>query len=309
MRDQRLERSLTVEGRRRSYYLDIPGDLRPMRQVPVILAFHGGSGNPVEIAKVTRLSERAVPLGFVVAYPGGYKNTWNAGDCCGPARDEGIDDVGFVRAILADLEAMLRVDHRRIFATGFSNGGKLAYRLACELSDRIAAIGVVATSLGVTDRTPNRPVSILHFHGTADRLAPFSGGRGMAWSSVEQVSVPSTIALWVQWNRCSGEARITREGERVMRFSYPSHHEGAQVVLYLIQGMGHQWPGGKALEPGLLGPGSDDLSATDKVIEFFLAHAGGRTASGDPPKGCRGRRSRRVQTTWRSLHNFNEKWD
>lgn len=243
---------------------------------------------------MTGLSERAGRHGFIVAYPEGYKNTWNAGDCCGPARDEGIDDVAFTEAILEDLGSAVWLDQSRVFATGFSNGGKMAYRLACELSDRIAAIGVVATSIGVTDCRPRRPVPVLHIHGMGDRFAPFSGGRGLTWSSVDHVSVPSTIALWVQWNRCTGEIKIRCEGERVTRFSYPSHHEGAQMVLYLIQGMGHQWPGGKALEPGLLGPGSDDLSATDKVIEFFLAHAGGRNASGKPPEGYHGRRLRRA---------------
>ena len=108
--------------------------------------------------------------------------TWNGGNCCGYAQWNKVDDVGFTRALLDDLAKVVNVDAKRVFATGISNGGIMCYRLASELSDRIAAIAPVAGTMGTKTCNPKRPVSVMHFHGTDDKFLPFKGGIGTrAW--------------------------------------------------------------------------------------------------------------------------------
>ena len=171
-------RHLTVNGLRRSYLLHMPSSLDPGTPAAVILAFHPGFATAQGFAENTGLSARAGRAGFVVVYPQGYERSWNAGDCCGPALRQGIDDVAFVRGILVDLVSAINVDPQRIFATGFSNGAKMAYRLACELSEHIAAIAAVGAATSMSDSAcrPTRPLPVLHFHSLADRFAPFQGG-------------------------------------------------------------------------------------------------------------------------------------
>jgi polyhydroxybutyrate depolymerase len=132
----------------------------------------------------TGLNEKADEAGFLAVYPNGTGEkrslTWNGGNCCGYAVENQVDDVGFVRALLDDLEKVVTVDPSRVYATGISNGAIMAYRLASELSDRIAAVAPVAGPMGTATCSPRRPVSVMHFHGTDDQFAPCrrAGGRG-----------------------------------------------------------------------------------------------------------------------------------
>src|SRR5262249_9332828 len=182
----------------------LPPRLDPTKSAPLILSFHGAGANPKGWATLSKFNEQGGPLGFVIAYPAGYKGFWHAGDdCCGPPLNENIDDVAFVRAVIDDVAAIIKVDPDRIFAAGFSNGGRMAYRLACELSDRIAAIAVAGSSLGMLDCHPKRPVPLLAFHGTADTFSPYLGGTGTATPfRIEQVGAPKTAQRWAELNGC-----------------------------------------------------------------------------------------------------------
>src|SRR5581483_1221143 len=138
---------------------------------PVVLAFHGGGSNAMQMADFCGLNAKADGAGFIVAYPEGSgrlarDHTWNGGNCCGYAMEQKVDDVGFVRVLLDDLAWRARIDTKRVYATGMSNGAVMAYRLASELADRIAAIAPVAGPMGTATCKPSRPVSVMHFHGT-----------------------------------------------------------------------------------------------------------------------------------------------
>src|SRR5262249_41276708 len=151
------------------------------RPFPVVLAFHGGGSNAGQMVRFSGLNDKADQAGFLVVYPNGTGRleqalTWNGGNCCGYAMLNKVDDGAFVRALLDDLGKVAKVDAKRVYATGMSNGAILAYRLASELSDRIAAIAPVSGPMGTEKCNPTRPVPVLHFHGTDDDFAPFKGG-------------------------------------------------------------------------------------------------------------------------------------
>lgn len=266
----------------RRYLVHIPPGHDPAVPTPVVLAFHGGGGNAAGMAAMSGLSEKADAAGFIVVYPEGTGRlprvlTFNAGDCCGQAAARKIDDVAFTRALLDDLATVVAVDARRVYATGMSNGAMMAHRLGAELSERIAAIAPVAGPIGIGSCTPGRPVPVMHFHGDSDAFAPFAGGRGRGVSGTSFRSVGATIAAWVEADGCAGEPETTPlddredDGTRVRLQRHGGGRDGAEVVLVVIEGGGHTWPG---REPPLatLGTSTRDVSANDLMWEFFERH-------------------------------------
>lgn len=275
-------RTVQVDGSERSYVVHVPPQYAPDSPTPVVLAFHGGGANARNMIAFSGLNEKADRAGFIVVYPQGSGHlermlTFNAGNCCGQAAARNVDDVAFVRHVLDDVEGMAHVDRRRVFATGMSNGGMMAYRLASEMSDRIAAIAPVSGPMGTKECRPGRAVSVMHFHGDADEFAPFAGGKGRGPSGTEFYSVEHSINAWVNANGCRKSPRTTqlpdreKDGTTVRQVRYESGKEGAEVVLVVIEGGGHTWPGN---EPRMrsLGASTRDISANDMMWEFFQQH-------------------------------------
>jgi len=276
-------RKLTIAGRDRSYFVHVPRSYDGGKPVPVVLIFHGGASNAAQMVHFCGLNEKADQEGFLAVYPSGsgraeHVLTWNAGNCCGYAQQEKINDVEFVRRVLDDLAGAAQVDADRVYATGMSNGAMMAYRLASELSDRIAAVAPVGGPTGTDDCHPRRPVSVLHFHGTDDKFAPFMGGRGeRSLSQTNFHSVEHSVGRWIKANGCR-ENPDTRElpiqvqdGTSVTRKTWAGGKEGSEVVLIEIEGGGHTWPGRK---PALLflGKSTQNVSANDLMWEFFVKH-------------------------------------
>ncbi|MFM9064723.1 MAG: alpha/beta hydrolase family esterase [Pirellula sp.] len=275
-------RTLKVDGDERSYLVHVPPQYVKDTPTPVVLAFHGGGANARNMVAFSGLNLKADQAGFIVVYPDGSGRlermlTFNAGNCCGQAATRNVDDVAFVRSILDDLEGIASVDRNRVFATGMSNGAMMAYRLASEMSDRIAAIAPVSGPMGTKDCRPGRAVSVMHFHGDADEFAPFSGGKGRGPSGTEFYSVDHSISAWVEANGCNKSPRVTqlpdreKDGTNVKQVRYESGKDGAEVVLVIIQGGGHTWPGN---EPRIksLGVSTQDISANDMMWDFFQQH-------------------------------------
>ena len=219
--------------------------------------------------------------------------TFNAGNCCGYAAATNVDDVAFTRALLDDLATVANVDQRRVFATGMSNGAMMSYRLASELSDRIAAIAPVAGPMGLQDCRPGRPVPVMHFHGDADEFAPFRGGKGRGPSGTDFFAVQHSIDAWVAANGCDKTPTTTRladrrdDGTMVRQVRYGSGNEGSEVVLVVVEGGGHTWPG-QAPRMRTLGASTRDISANDMMWDFFQRHPmqeqAGSAAEKDPAR-------------------------
>lgn len=263
---QPLDAEWTVAGRK--VQVHVPAGYAPTHATPIVINLHGLASDGRDQAQVAKMLASSDAHGFIAVHPNGTgaPRGWNGGDCCNPASASDVDDTAFVGALIDELEAKLCADPDRVFAIGLSNGGFLAHRLACELSDRIAAVGAVAGVLGIDSCTPSRPVPVFHVHGTSDLVIPFGGG-GVNHSR----SVAATIDGWIARNQCTASPTTFHDRGDATCVRHGGCASGAEVVLCTIQGGGHQWPGGESI--GIFnGSLSEDLDATEAAWSFFQAH-------------------------------------
>jgi polyhydroxybutyrate depolymerase len=262
--------TLDVDGRTRTYFLHVPRGYDGTRPAPLVVLLHGAGQSPRSAEKMSGMSAKADTENFLVVYPSGTGRlssmpTWNSGACCGYAMENNVDDVGFLRALLNKLEQDYAVDRKRVFVTGISNGGMMSYRLACELADRIAAIAPVEGAQD-TPCHPSSPVSVVIFHGTADRLVPFNGGTTpfQIGSIRSDTPVADTVSFWVKEDGCLPVPRHEEAG--VLHTDlYSGCNEGAAVELCAIDGGHHAWPGTRT--------SGNDVAATDLIWSFFSTHS------------------------------------
>jgi polyhydroxybutyrate depolymerase len=261
--------SIDVGGRHRTYLLHLPRGYDAKRKMPLVLVLHGATQSPESAEPMSGMSALADRENFLAAYPSGtgrlsHVPTWNAGNCCGYALSNKVDDVAFLGALIDRLERDYPVDPKRVYVTGISNGAMMSYRLACEMSGRIAAIAPVEGAQNV-DCRPANPVSVVIFHGTADRLVPFNGGATPFQAGVHRTdnSVAGAVAFWVKEDGCSSN-RTHDETPVVRATIYSRCKEGTGVALYAIQGGRHMWPG--------VPPSGNDLPASEIMWSFFAGH-------------------------------------
>jgi polyhydroxybutyrate depolymerase len=261
----------------------VPPGYAPETQTPAVLVFHGLGMNARLMSAFTGMNQKSDEAGFIAVYPNGTGPanlylTFNAGGLS-PERAKGrADDVRFTAALVDDLAGQVNLDARRVYATGLSNGGMMCYRLAAELSERIAAIAPVSASVAIEETSPKRPVPIMHFHGLDDTIVPFGGPDADTPAFIRFKPVEESIRLWVRLNQCPAEpvvadmADVEDDGTRVTRRVYGPGAEGAEVVLFVIEGGGHTWPGQES-PLALMGKSTLDVSANDLIWEFFKKHA------------------------------------
>jgi polyhydroxybutyrate depolymerase len=277
--------ALAREGRGRTFIVHVPPAAAEGKPLPVLLAFHGGGGNATGFQKYAGLDRIADREGVIVVYPDGAGVgrrllTWNAGaDCCGYASKTHSDDVGFALAILKKLAHELPLDPARVYATGHSNGAMMAYRMAAEASDRLAAVGAVAGMMGRV--TPVRPVPVLHIHSIDDPRALYRGGLGPPFPGTDvrtsHASVEGGLARWVIVNRCAIEPRVAESrsldvGEHVhladLLVFEPCETE-AVVAHWRLTGTGHGWPGHTSpLPERIMGPDTTVIDAAEEIWKF-----------------------------------------
>lgn len=243
-------RSITVDGRERTFRVYRPASATKDAPAALVVMLHGGFGSGRQAEASYGWNAVADTGGFLVAYPDGLDRAWAVGGgCCGVPGRTGVDDTAFIVRMVDDLHGAWDIDPRRVYATGMSNGGLLAYRLACDTTV-FAAIGpVAATLLGQCDRPA--PVSVIHIHGTADRNVRYDGGRGDGVAHIDGPAVPDLVGRWRGIDGCDPARRRVSGGRDVSECPH-----GRAVELITIDGAGHQWP--------------DDATAT--IWRFFAAH-------------------------------------
>jgi polyhydroxybutyrate depolymerase len=243
--------TISVGGMDRVYRLHKPPGLNGPASLVVVL--HGGVGSAEQAERSYGWDQLADSAKFVVVYPDGVRRAWNVdgGGCCGKPAREHIDDVAFITAAVADVSKHLGIDASRVYATGMSNGGIMAYTLACNTS-LFAAIGPVAATQLDPCKTPH-PVSVMAVHGTADPNIPYGGGEGHGFAHITGPAIPELNALWRKVDRCHDPSETT-DGH--VTTSTAGCADGRGVALVTVADGGHRWP---------------DF-ATAKLWEFFAAH-------------------------------------
>jgi len=279
-----LTRTLTVDGLSRSYLVHFPANHNPEQPIPVVLILHGAAQNAIAMQKLTQFDAVADREGFLTVYLNGtgplpFALTFNAGGVLPPFDRKLPDDVRYTSAVLDDLAELTTVDPRRVFACGYSNGGMMCYRLAAELSDRIAAIGSIAGSQAIELPLPARPVPVIHFHGSQDPIVPPAGPDETIPPFLTFLSVDDTVNIWVQHNGCSESPAIeklpndVRDATTVIRSAYTACTHDGEVQLYWIVGGGHTWPGSGRLPNPITGRTTQDISANELLWTFFQRHS------------------------------------
>jgi polyhydroxybutyrate depolymerase len=257
-------------GMARTFHVYVPTKYAPATPDMLVFVFHGytqhGTGTGVlSIEYLSKMDAVADAQGFLLVYPDGYMQSWNAGSCCGAAVSSNVDDMAFFDAMLAQVESEYCVDPKRVFAAGLSNGGFFSNRLGCERANVVAAIGPVAGPLDISPCKPARPVPMLEVHGTADPVVYYDGG-----SPSGALSVPQAVATWEQLDNCTDPTPTTVYMNGAATCTADTACAGgAAVELCVITNGGHQWPGGNN---DYLGTFSTDLDTSNALITFFKNH-------------------------------------
>lgn len=252
------------DGISRSWIVYLPDSYTQGQSLPLLIALHGYTQNGQSMMQFSNFNSVADTGNFVVVYPDGVDNSWNVGFSGGST----ADDVGFLSALIDTLHKYYNVDLNKVYATGFSNGGFMSYRLACEAGNWIAAIAPVSgtmTDASFNGCIPFRPIPVMHIHGTSDFVVSYTGGFGN--KSVDQV-----IGYWTDYNTCPENPvienlpDIVAEGSTVQRFTWSPCREGTMVVLLKVINGGHTWPG----STGTTGIGitNRDIVASQEIWNF-----------------------------------------
>jgi polyhydroxybutyrate depolymerase len=264
--------SFVSSGEKREYLLYVPKNYDRSRPTPLVISMHAAGLWGAAQKETSRWNDLADRKGFIVVYPSGVGGkgvrVWRAevGDDLGK-------DVRFISELIDTLSASYNIDSKRIYANGLSNGGGMAFALSCTLSNRIAAVGMVAAAQTLSWRwcTDERPVPMIAFHGTADPDVPYNGGP--SWLSPRPFpNVPGWSLKWARKNRCDPNPVESTVAADVTRRAYTGCADGAEVVLYTVRGGGHTWPGGTPLPEWFVGRTTGSIDATSLMWAFFSAH-------------------------------------
>ena len=272
----------------RSHVLYIPDSIKEKHDVPLIVALHGrlGTGHGFESMTYGHFNERAEEIGAVIVYPDGIDEHWNDGRSDDPALRQDIDDVGYLVMLVDLIATHYPIDRTKVFVTGASNGGLMAFRLACERPDIFRAVAPVMSAFGAEIAhkcNPLRPVSLLMINGTQDPLIPYEG-QYVVWGKKtlgKRLSTQSAIDRWRGLMKCPREPinesfddRVPNDGTTVSRSYSTGCWGGSEVVLYRVEGGGHTWPQGHQYLPqSWVGKVSQEINATDIVFDFFMRTA------------------------------------
>jgi polyhydroxybutyrate depolymerase len=270
----RVEGSLVVDGRNRTYLLNLPPNYDQSTGFSLVLALHGGGGKASQMEADYLLTEKANSAKFAIVYPEGVQSdgilgarTWNAGTCCDYAVEKNIDDVKFISLLIDELlKKYPKINAKKVYATGMSNGAMMSYRLACELSNKIAAIAPVAgTLLTAQPCKPSRPVPILGIHSKLDEKVPINGGTGIFGYYFPPVQ--NGLNTWIANNGCNTTTKTVANFTNYSVTKWTSCNNSS-IEFYITNDGGHSWPGG-VKNRAVADEPSTAINANDLIWEFF----------------------------------------
>lgn len=268
----------TVQLGDRFYQIELPAN---PRGAPLILALHGGGGDPDQFASASGLGRAAVSAGYAVAFPAGTGRrgdrllTWNGGYCCGAAARNRVDDAGFLREVIKDAANRFALDPARIYITGMSNGAIMAETFAARNPGMVRAVAGVAGTMDTGRTRVQGQVPALIIHGTADSMVPYEGGQGdTSLTRTNFASVASVVQAFVDpWG--GGLTEVQRKIDRRddgTSVTVTDYQQGRAVILRLmtIEGGAHHWPGGRKAR---LSEGkTEEIDANTEILRFFALH-------------------------------------
>lgn len=261
----------TFQGHKRTYMLALPENYSGNKKAPLVIYLHSYGWTADQDMVYTSLYKAAYTSGVIVAYPNGIPN-WNSGIGDDPNLETpNVDDAAFIKAMIDNLNTHYSIDLKRVYACGYSNGGFMAYKLACQLSKRIAAIasvGGVMSKSTAENCKPVHPMPVLQIHGTADEWVPINGNA--YWQSVDK-----TLTYWINFNKCTNKdttflPNINKKDKcKAVKYSYKNSTNGCEVIYYKVTDGGHTWPG--AGVPTFTNPGNAnaDFDANVAILNFF----------------------------------------
>lgn len=275
-KEYRFSKSITVDGKARTYTVNLPPNYYEADNFSLVIAMHGGGGSAEQFESTSLLTNKANAAKFIVVYPEGVQSdgilkarTWNAGSCCDYAVEKNINDVQFISELISSLLSEYKINAKKVYATGHSNGGMMSYRLACELSGKIAAIAVSGCTLMVTQPcNPSHPVPVLHMHSYLDENVPYKGGIGVGPSKAYNHPVDSGLAVFSAINACSNKAQVVVDNADYTLTKWTNCNNAVTIQWYMTKDGGHAWPGGLPGSPMGDTP-STVISANDLLWEFF----------------------------------------
>ncbi len=271
--------NITVDGNERRFVIYLPNGFNNAGKMPLLFAIHGGGGTPEQFMATVDFRPIADREKFIVVYPAGIQDHWNDGRPTQP-NVLGISDVSFFNQLCDYLINKYPVDPAKIYATGISNGGMMSSRLGCELSNRVAAIAVVAATIEqntvFANCNPGNAVPAIYIHGTLDGFVPFNGGVLTVGEGGTVVSHLQAVSKWVLINNCNPVPVVTdlpdiaTDGTTIKESRFTAGINNSEVVSYIIFDGGHTWPLAiPTLPEWLVGKTSQDMNASEVIWQFF----------------------------------------
>lgn len=267
-------KTIVHDGQTREYDVFLPAAYSAGVQMPMVFNLHGIGSNVFEQKFYTNFNSVANAEGFIVVIPQGLTDTVGSGDVTPHWNSyfgSDVDDVGFLNLLIDAVYTDYDIDLARVYSTGFSNGGFMSYRLACELSDRITAIASVSGSVVLTqftNCTPSRGVPVMQIHGTEDEVVLYDGTPGFS------PPIPDLVDYWVGLNNCDATPTVidvpnnsTTDNSTVQIEKYLNGDGGSEVWFYIVDNGGHTWPDGAIDLPGQVT--NHDFNASEDIWEFF----------------------------------------
>ncbi len=273
---QQKNEQITVDGIKRDFITYLP-DINATG-LPVIISLHGNLGTPEGQLKLADFRPLAIREKFMIVCPAGIDRSWNDGRAT-RANKKNVDDVHFINELITYILTTYKADAHRVYVTGMSNGGFMASRLACELSNRIAAVAIVAATMDKdVDYAPVKPIPVMYIHGTDDPIVPFEGGMIKKGAGGKIYGHEEALQKWASADNCNLKPIVTslpqlvNDGTSVTKEEY-TRGGAKRVVGYTITSGGHTWPGGPQYLPKfVVGISSKNFDACQAICDFFIQY-------------------------------------